>query len=219
MTISTYAELKTAISNYTHRADLTGRDDEFIDNVEAIFARRLRIRAMEAAASGTFTAHNAALSLPTGFQAVRTLSYTPALGMTKNLEFITVEQGSALEYTQEAGPLFYTFAAGGFRLYPTPDQAYAYSLLYYKKIDALSGSTTTNYFILNHPDAYLAGCMVEAFAYLGDVNAAGAWQVKFDAALKEIERMDARERFRKPMMQFEAALLGQVNNNILTDGV
>jgi hypothetical protein len=218
MTISTYSELKTAIANYTGSANLTGRDDEFIDSAEALFARRLRIRAMETSATGTFTASNSALAIPTGFQAVRTFSYTPVLGTTKYLEFITVEQGDAFEYTQEAGPVYYTFALGGFKLYPTPDQAYAYSLLYYKKITGLDGSNTTNYLLTSHPDIYLAACMVEASAYLKDPASAQAWSVKLEAGLRELERMDSRERFRAPPIQFDAALLTAPPHSILTDG-
>jgi hypothetical protein len=217
MTISTYAELKTAIATYARRADLTGRDDEFIDSVEALFARRLRIRAMETKATGSFTANNQALAYPTDFRAVRTFSYTPATGVSQTLDFITTEQGDALDYTASAQPVYYTFAEGGIRLYPTPDQAYAYTLLYYKKIVALDGSNTTNYLLTNHPDAYLAGCLVEAFAFLGDLSAASAWQVKFDAALREIERADARERFQSPQIGFDPALLGSERYSILTD--
>jgi hypothetical protein len=217
MTISTYAELKTAIANYSKRADLTGRDDEFIDSAEAYFARRLRIRAMEAAASGSFTAGNPALALPTGFQAVRTFSYTPALGVVKYLDFITVEQGDSKEYTQQAMPRYYTFAAGGIRLYPTPDTGYSYTILYYKKITPLDGTNTTNYLLTSHPDLYLAACMVEACTYLQDFDGAQAWAVKREASLRELERMDARERFQPPIIGFDAALVAAGSSNIITD--
>ena len=73
MTISTYAELKTAIGTYMGRSDLTDRADEFIDNLEAKITRRLRVGPMETTTTGTFTAAAATVSLPADFVERRSL--------------------------------------------------------------------------------------------------------------------------------------------------
>lgn len=220
MTISTYAELKTAIANYTGRADLTGRDDEFIDNVEAKFSRRLRIRAMEATATGTFSIGTATIALPTDFLEVRSFTYDLASNSPRKLEFISPEQGDALEYAGNGPPKWYSFVGGAIRLYPTPDQAYAYTLRHYAKIPALSGSQTTNHIITNYPDAYLYGCLLEATAYIGDDPRIPLWKAGFDEVIAEIERHDRRERQKAPTVQFDPDLvrIGRGSGyNVLTD--
>ncbi len=47
MSISTYAELQTAVGNWLNRADLTARIPEFIELFEARVKRDLRVRQME----------------------------------------------------------------------------------------------------------------------------------------------------------------------------
>lgn len=219
MTISSYTELKTAIANYTGRADLSGRDDEFIDSVEAIFSRRLRIRAMEASTTSTMVSGTATLSLPSGFLESRTFTFVPVTGSVRDLIFKTPEQCEAFEYTYSAAPVFYTYVGGAIRLYPTPDDAYSYTLRYYATITALSGSATTNYYITNHPDLYLYGCLAEAFSYLLDTDNAIKYKTYFERLLNELIRNDARERFpHAPRVEFDVFPQAS-QSNILTDDV
>jgi hypothetical protein len=207
VTISTYAELKTAIANYSARADLTGRDDEFIDNVEAKFNRRLRLRQMEATATGNFVAGTATIALPTDFLEARSFTYDVATSAPIKLEFVTPEQGDAMEYGTNAPPRWFTYAGGVIRLYPTPDQAYAYTLRHYVKVPALTSMNTTNFLLTAWPDAYLYGCLVEACAFAGDDPRLPIWKQGFEEAIGEMKRADRLERFEAPTVQFDGELL------------
>lgn len=219
MTVSSYSELKTAIANYTHRSDLTGRDDEVIDFFEAKISRRLRLRGMENTATGTFTASDATLALPTGFIEVRSFTYAPATGSLRKLEYITPEQCESLEYSSVAPPQWYTFAGGTFRLYPTPDAAYAYTLRYYKAITPLDSTNTTNFLLTSHPDVYLYGCLVEACLYAGDDPRLNSWKQSLEEAIQELIRHDRRERFVSPVVNFDAELRAfPTSRNIESDG-
>lgn len=219
MTISTYSELKTAIANWTARADLSsGRDDEFIDNVEARFNRRFRIRAMEASTTGTTTEDVATINLPTDFFELRSFFLTVTSNNPKQLRFVTTEAADGLELGESGVPDFYTFAGGAIRLYPTPDDAYSYTLRYYTKIPALSASQTTNYILTNFPDVYLWGCQFEAYAYIADTERAVLAKQMYEEAIKEVERHDGRERYAgPPVILLDPLLVRGGPGNITTD--
>ncbi len=219
MTISTYSELKTAIANYSHRSDLSGRDDEFIDSFEAKLNRRLKIRAMEASATGNMVSGTATLALPTDFMEVRSVTFNPTSTSLRKLEYITPEQAESFGFVSNGEPQYYTFVGGVFRFYPTPDSAYAYTLRYYKKITDLDGTDTTNYVLTNFPDVYLYGCLVEYCIWAADDQGAARWKVLLDEAMAELIRHDRRERFVTPAVQFDSALTGGYRANIETDGL
>lgn len=220
MAINTYTTLVSAIGNYMHRSDLTGRDSEAIAMVEAKVNRRFRLRGMEATATGNMVAGTATISLPTGFLEHRSLTYVPVTGAVRKLEFVTVEQADAYEFTTSGLPAVFTFAGGAIRLYPTPDDTYAYTLKYYGQVSALtSGTVSTNFLLASHPDVYLYGSLVEMCQFTGDDPRLASWKASLEEALRELERADRRERFTSPRVGFDAELAAfPSSRNIETDG-
>ena len=217
MTVSTYAELKTAIGNYLGRGDLTDRADECIDRVEAKFRRRLRLRPMESTATGTFASGTATIALPTDFLQVISFTYEISSGVPRELRPITPQQGDGLEYGESGLPTWYAFVDGLIRLYPTPDDAYSYTLRHYAKFSPLSASNTTNFLLTDYGDAYEYGCYAEACAYTGDTAELSKWKMGFEEVIAEIKKSDRVERRPTPIIHFDAALLGSVGSNIETD--
>ena len=69
MAISTYAELKAAVIDWSYRTDLNDRIDNFIDLCEADMQVRCKLIEFEAVASVTMTAGVG--SLPSGFTGMR----------------------------------------------------------------------------------------------------------------------------------------------------
>ena len=65
MSISTLAELKTALETETSRSDITW--DDYITRGEARLNRKLRLFSQETSASVTLSTGNSSASLPTGF--------------------------------------------------------------------------------------------------------------------------------------------------------
>lgn len=221
MAITSYSTLKTAISTYMHRSDLAGSsiDDEAIDGFEAKISRRIKVRGMETSATGTFVANTATISLPTGFNEIRSLTYAPATGSVRKLEYITPEQADAFEYASSAPPQWYTFVGGLIRLYPTPDAAYDYTIKYYRTIVPLDSTNTTNFLLTSHPDVYLYGALVEACLYTGDDPRLMAWKQSLEEAIQELIRSDRRERFVSPVVNFDAELRAfPTSRNIESDG-
>lgn len=81
-------------------------------------------------------------------------------------------------------------------LLPTPsDSNLGYQGVYYAKLPALDGTTTTNWLLDSHSDLYLAGSMFEGCALLQDVQKAPYWKNLRDekcAELKAMSRSDSR---------------------------
>ena len=86
--ITDYSSLKTSIADYLHRNDLTTVIPEFIVDAEARIYNDLRIRAMEAAFTGTTS--SGTIALPTGFLEWVYLAIDGGRALTrKDVEWIT----------------------------------------------------------------------------------------------------------------------------------
>lgn len=151
MSITTYAELKAAITSWTDDGtEASDNADTYIDLAEAEFNRELRLREMEEEATVSLT--SGVGNLPSDF-----------------LEMIFVESGTTPTYTLEnidrttfanletysGDPLYYAIAGTTIKVNPT---ASSVPITYYESIPALSDSNTTNWLLTKYPMLYLVAC-------------------------------------------------------------
>lgn len=164
MAISTYAELLTAIDNWTHRADLTSRAPEFISLFEAKINRLLKTRDMETK-DASFSIAAEYVNVPSGLARVREfyLNTTP-----KTVLQVMPGDLQGNYFSATGKPRFYEIVANQFRFGPAPDGTYTATLIYSKAITGLSGSNTTNWLLTSHPDLYLYGTLAEAAIFAKD---------------------------------------------------
>lgn len=178
MAITTYSTLKDAISSYAARSDTTFNNalDDFIDLAEfrlsygsgepgdPLYSPPLRVIGMEYQSDITISTQTA--SVPTGFLEAKRfyLSASPKI----DLEYFPPDRfwQTALAADSTTGqPSIYTIegssGAAQFVFALSPGDTYTGKLLYYKALDPLSGSNTTNWLIANHPRTYLNACMLE----------------------------------------------------------
>ena len=194
MAISTFAELKTAAANWLDRSDLTDRIPEFIALAEARFNRVLRIRDMETVSTAiSTTGGTREYSLPTGFVQMKEFHLTT--DPLTPLAYITPEMMSRMwAGSTTAKPQVFTIIADNVRLGPSPDAVYTTSMLYYKKITALSGSATTNDMLTNNPDVYLYGTLLEAEPFIMNDERVPLWLAAFEKAVGDIQNQDNKDR-------------------------
>ena len=194
MAIGTFAQLKTAAANWLDRSDLTDRIPEFITLAEARFNRVLRIRDMETVSTAISTAEGTReYDLPTGFVQMREF-YLTTDPLTP-LSYITPEMMSRIWAGSTKGkPEVFTVIADKVRLGPHPDAVYTTSMLYYKKITALSDSATTNDMLTNNPDIYLYGTLLEATPFIMQDERGGLWLAAFEKAVADIQNQDNKDR-------------------------
>lgn len=200
MSISTYANLQTAVENWLARTDQTSRVPEFISMAESEINRRLRIREMESRATATMTAGTRTLALPTSsdnFIKMLRLKYTSG-SSDVILESLSPSQIMD-EYpsTTNAPPQCYAILGDDIEFRPIPDSAYVVEALYLARLAALSASNVPVLFTQN-PDIYLYGALAHAIPYINEPDVSMRMQMfrgLFEKALEEQKNHDMAGRY------------------------
>jgi len=193
MAITTYAELKTAISNWLDRTDLDDRIPEFIQLAEARHRRDFKIRRMETRVTANTIADTEYYSLPDNFTAMRNIQLNT--DPKTPLEYLTPEQMDRVRGGSTTGkPKAYSIIGNNFQLRPIPDGIYEIEMLYFKYFTALSDSNATNDMLTFHPDLYLYGSLVEAEPYLQNDKRVQTWAGFYDRAKNDLITTNERDR-------------------------
>lgn len=192
MSISTFSELQTAVTNWLRRGDdtdLVARAPELITLAEAQFNRDLRHWEMEAVTNLTLS--GATIALPSDYIEMRAavIQATPL----SVLSFVTPAQ---LDINWPSGstgvPTEYTIVAGNIKLGRAPDSAYTLEITYYQKIPALTDAAPSNWLLTSHPDIYLYGALLQAAPYMNNDERVQVWGAYYDRAKRGIDRSAAR---------------------------
>ena len=193
MAINTYGTLKTAVSNWLDRDDLSLRIPEFISLCEAIFYRTLRIRPMETTITDNTPSGTKEEALPTGYLQMREihLNTSPIV----SLSYITPE----IMYRIRAGstnarPNSYSILGENILFGPTPDSAIEYTMTYYKALTSLSDDDPTNWALLNAPDLYLYGTLLQAEPFLMNDDRVPLWERAFRQTIADLQEQDNKDR-------------------------
>jgi hypothetical protein len=183
MTISTFGELKTAITAWLglDTQDINNRIPEFVAMAEDRIAKDLRVAAMETTTDLTISSQR--VSFPTGFLEARRL-YLDS-DSEKPLDYFSPSVFWARQFANESGkPKAFTIEGQEFVFAPSPGQTYTGKLLYYKRFTALALNTDTNWIITNARGLLLYGALLEAFIFLEDTSEAQKYAALFDQMMK-----------------------------------
>ena len=207
MAINTYATLQTAVANWLDRSDLTDRIPEFISLSEARMNRTLRLSMMlnvdETTLGGaaTLVAGTRDYDLPSGY--LQMVDFHLRTSPITTLSYLTPENMNRMWAGSQGGkPLAYTIFADNstgtpikkVRLGPSPASAYDYSIMFYKKIDALSDSNTTEQMLTDNPDIYLYGALLEAEPFLMNDQRVQLWATAFQESVRALQEQDNKDR-------------------------
>tara|TARA_R110000803_G_C11864909_1_gene307658 strand:+ start:4 stop:627 length:624 start_codon:yes stop_codon:yes gene_type:complete len=195
MAITTYAELKTAIGDFLNREDLTTAIPNFISLAEADFNRKVRHWRMEGRSEATIDTQYSGIPadwLETVRFNISTSEGTQRLALISQAEM--ADRRGASHDTVNT-PEFYSMSGGEFEVIPAPDGNYTADLLYYKSIDALSDSNTSNWLLTYHPDAYLYTALIHSAPYLDEDQRATTWAALSASAIDNINTSSDRARF------------------------
>lgn len=188
MALETYADLQTAVAKWLNRKDLTAQIPDFIRLAEVEMNRELHCRQMVETMNVSLSGED--FYLPCDFAGVQSLRLngTPTTG----LDYVTPAD---LDDCFGVGrPYRYTIT-DRIVLDPAPDATYEARIRYRKRIPALSTARRCNWLLEHHPDAYLAGAVMNGFLYLEDDARASTWASKFGAAIQAINEDDKRQAF------------------------
>lgn len=188
MALDTYLNLKASVIEWSKRGDVVSLVDDFIDLAESHIWQKLRIRAMEGIATGNLS--GSTLALPSDFIESRKLRLTT--NPSTELSFSTPE---AMTTKQGNGkPTAYTIR-DVIEFNATPDSTYGYELTYYKSLDALSASASSNAVLASFPMIYLYGALYYLFVWAQDAEMAVNYLTLFENAIDSANQRDKSGRY------------------------
>lgn len=196
MSLSTFGDLKTAIASWGwNEVTTTLIGTDFFPQMQSkmyfgdgdgrdgpIQIKPLRIRAMATSATLTPSA-TGQVTISTGVDTdwLDFLNITPTSTYAKSLEYLDPWEFKKRPELYYAGVATY-YTIEGDTLFTGPYSSATLSAYYYKKFTALSADGDTDWVLLNAPQVYLNGCLMEICAYLQDEREA-QFRAKFAAAI------------------------------------
>lgn len=182
MSITTHTELKTAVSNWLKRADLSSYLDDLVMAGEKWIMRKVRATEMETALSVVLSSGTG--TVPTGFLGLKN-AYVDG-SPTQKLYVMSMSQ--LLEkYPQRSSngkPKFIAYDAGTFHFGQFPDSNYTIKGTYYKRQGPLSSGVYDLF--TNNPDLFLFAALAEAEPFLKNDKRVALWMAKRDSVANDI---------------------------------
>lgn len=193
MALSTYSDIKTSVESWLKRSDLDAYIPDLITLGEMRIYRDLRIRAMETALNTAIS--SGVLAVPSGYVAMKH-AYVDASPVQwlqrKTAEWIYQNYPTR---SADASPKYFAREAENFIFGPYPDSGYTIKGVYYKQLDALSDSNTTNWFTTNAPDLLLWAALCEAEPFMKNDARITVWEAKYETTKNRIQKADDNEEF------------------------
>ena len=187
MSISTYAELKTAVASWLNRTDLTSVIPDFITLAETDIRQDVRVQAMEQLATGTLTGET--LAHPTRFLEARRLVVASEV-----YDYVT-----PTKYDELTDSAVFTSIGQTFYILGGLDGD-AYSLIYYQAFAALSADSDTNWLLTNAPDVYLSAACRHGASYLKDAADEQRFGQRYAGAVARLNQQQAKSSFGGQLM-------------------
>ena len=168
----TYAQLKTAIQDYTDNAETTfvNHLNDFIKASEEKILKTVDLDYFRKNATSTLTSSDQFLTVPSDYLA----SFSLQITTSGSESFLLQKDVNYLrEYTPAASttglPKYYArFDENNFILAPTPDSAYTIELHYFYRPTSLTAGADggTTWLSTNAPYALLYGSLIEAYTFM-----------------------------------------------------
>lgn len=192
MALTNHGELKTAVANWLEDSNQSSRIPEFIALAEDRIAQDLRVRDMETEVDLTISSEDT--SLPSGFLEARRLYLNT--NPKKDLTFVTPHHMADIWASSQTGePDVFTIEGGNLRVGPIPDSSYTGKLLYYKRYDALSGDSDTNWIFSNARGLYLYASCLEGSIFLENDTDIAKYSQLYGDILKRVNDAERRGRY------------------------
>lgn len=157
-----YTEIKAAVASYFHRTDISAAAITCIALAEASLSRELDLRELETSEAGTTTGDT--ITLPADFSQVTKLVIESG-GREITLDYISTGD----DWSDQTGtPSYFTQLDGALKLFPSPSDAFPYTLHYTAKLTPLSDSVATNWLSTNAADLYVYASCLEVARWTKD---------------------------------------------------
>lgn len=191
MSLSTYADLQSAVSNWLKRADLVNYTADLIMLGETWIYRHARTRAMESSLSVVIASGVAAL--PSDFIALKNLRIS---GSPTTPLAIRPAEWIYDQYPMRGSggiPQFVGVEGSSLIFGPSPDSGYTIIGTYYANLGAVSSSAHALF--TANPDLYLFAALAEAEAFVKNDQRVVMWAARRDQALMDANKVAQESRY------------------------
>lgn len=184
--ITSYPELIAEVGEWLDRDDLAPRAGTFVQLAETRLNRLLDDPNMEVAFSGV--ASGDSTSLPADFGAMVSLSTGHG-----DLPAISAVELAALP-AYSGNPRAYAIVNNAITFVPR-NASTPYTMVYRRRIPALTDTAPSNWLLTLAPDVYLYGTLMQASAFLVEDDRIPLWKSAFDEAIGELITDGARRKW------------------------
>ena len=203
----TKATLTTAIQDYIESTEssLVTNIPNFIKSTEEKILKSVQLDVFRKNVTGTSTASNTYLTMPSDFLAPFSLALIDA---SNNYNYLKLKHVTFIRDYQPAEattgtPKYYAeFDQDSFILAPTPSTDFTFELHYFYRPASLTagGDSGTTWLSTNAMNAMLYGCLVEACTYLKMFESISVYEQKYQEALAMLKNLgegkDTRDQYR-----------------------
>jgi hypothetical protein len=200
--VMTYDSLVADISSYLERTDQATLEKipTFIMLAEQVIAAEIKFLGNLTPMQSNYVTGQAVVDKPARWH--KTVSMNVTVGGVRQPVFLRKYE-YLREYwpnpTQTDSPKFYAdYDYTHWLIAPTPDDDYAFEVLYYERIQPLDSSNQTNWFTIYAPQALLYGTLLQAMPFLKNDERIPMWQAQYDKIMQvlkaeDIQRMGDRQ--------------------------
>lgn len=205
-----YFTLIQAVIDFSHRSDIAGYMDYYVQQAETriyrdMFAQNMGngVKWLEQPISATIA--NGVAPIPAGYFALKTMQITSGVGLLQTLLYKDPQWIYAnYSVRQPSGVPAYVARDGtNFIFGPYPDSAYALSGTYYGQTTPISASNALTWMTTYCPDLLLASCMLELQPFLKDSAALQTWTDLYTEKMAALVNLDQSERFAPGVLAME----------------
>ncbi len=190
----TYDNLVTDIEKYLERTDTATieRIPTFIGLAEQVLAADLKFLGNLTVVTSTMVQGEAIIDKPARWR--KTVSMNVTVGGQRS-PILLRKYEYLREYWPDPAdtdvPLFYCdYDYTHWLIAPTPDDDYAYEVLYYERVQPLDSSNQSNWFTQYAPQALLYGSLLQAMPFLKNDDRIPMWQQQYSAIVNTLKTED-----------------------------
>lgn len=194
MSLSSYSDLKNAVTNWTKRSDLTNYLDDIIRIAELRIHREVKTHETETALSVTITGSPATATIPADFVSLKNayidIEGTPALTMASADQ---IRQWQVNGSYRRGIPKQIAQEGSTFIFWPIPQQEYVVKGIYYATPGTLSSATYSLF--TSNPDLFLYAALAETAPFLKDDKRIALWEAQYQKIKNQVLNDDVDYRF------------------------
>jgi len=185
MSLDTYANLKTSILDWVTRNDLSGNVAEWVTLAEAKLNRELSAVETDATLTGIADSR----SIDVSSYSIDRPIFLMLIDSDTSDEIELTKKDKIVRRTTADDPRYWEYNKNAETIqFDTPlNEAYTFRLRYDQRF-ALSDSATTNWLLTNHPDVYLAACIVWGGLFTETMSSAASFNAVLQSELPMVRQ-------------------------------